>query len=51
VQKVGSNNIAYRSNGVDYELRLSGTCQQLPDGAIRILPDSSGKLVLTLGGF
>jgi hypothetical protein len=54
VQTVTSNGIAYRSNGMNYELRLSpnaGFSQQLSNGAIRLSPDNSGKLILVLGGF
>ena len=54
VQIVTSNAIAYRYAGMNYELRLSpnaGFCQQLSNGAIRLSPNSLGKLVLTLGGF
>ena len=54
VQKVESNRLTYRANDVNYELRLSpdaGSCQQLPDGTIRMIPNSSAKLVMALGGF
>jgi hypothetical protein len=54
VQMVSSNCVAYNYTGVNYQLRLSpdtGFCQQLSSGAIRLNPDSSGKLVLMLGGF
>ena len=54
VQAVTSNAVAYHYNGVDYQLRLApdaGFCQQLANGAIRLSPNRSGKLVLILGGF
>jgi hypothetical protein len=54
VQTVTSNSIAYNFTEMDYQLNLSpdeGTCQQLDTGGIRLKPNSSGKLVLILGGF
>jgi hypothetical protein len=54
VQTVTPNGVAYHYNGLNYQLRLSpdaGICQQLGNGAIRLSPNSSGKLVLILGGF
>ena len=54
VQTVMPNGIAYHYTGMNYQLRLSpdaGSCQQLGNGAIRLNPNSSGKLVLILGGF
>ena len=51
VQTVTPNGIAYHYAGVDYQLRLApdaGSCQQLDNGAIRLIPDGSGKLVLIL---
>jgi hypothetical protein len=53
VQTVTSNSIAYHGTGIDYQLRLApgaGSCQQLENGAIRLIPDGSGKLVLLLAG-
>jgi len=53
VQTVTSNSIAYHGTGIDYQLRLApgaGSCQQLENGAIRLIPDGSGKLVLILAG-
>ena len=53
VQTVSANYIAYKYAGANYQLRLSpdtGFCEQLSNGAIRLHPDSSGKLVLILGG-
>ena len=54
VRTVASKGINYHYAGMDYELRLSpdaGFCRQFGDGAIRLSPNSSGKLVLILGGF
>lgn len=54
MRKVDSAKISYSSDGMEYELRLapdSGGFQQLPDGVIRIVPSSSGKIVLSLGGY
>jgi hypothetical protein len=60
LREVTPNGVAYRSAGVNYEFRLSpdaemaldaGSCKQLDNGAIRLTPNSSGKLVLILGGF
>ena len=48
---VTSNGVAYLYSGMSYQLRLSphsGSCQQLGNGAIRLSPNSSGKLVLNL---
>jgi len=54
VQAVTSNGVAYRASGQNYQLQLApglGSCQQLDDGSIRLTPNSSGKIVLRLGGF
>ena len=54
VRKVASNSVTYRSLGVDYELRLSpnaGSFQQMVNGPIRISPNSSGTLIMSLGGY
>jgi hypothetical protein len=54
VQAVTSNGIAYHCTGADYQLRLApnaGNCEQLTNGAVRLSPNRSGKLVLMLGGF
>jgi hypothetical protein len=54
VQTVTPNGVAYHYNGLNYQLKLSpdaGICQQLGNGAIRLSPNSSGKLVLILAGF
>lgn len=48
---VTSNGVTYLYSGMNYQLRLSphsGSCQQLENGAIRLSPNSSGKLVLNL---
>ena len=53
VQTVYANRVAYNYTGANYQLWLSpdaGFCEQLSSGAIRLNPDSSGKLVLILGG-
>lgn len=52
LRKVEADRLSYQSEGIAYELRLannSGAFQQLPDGVVRILPNSSGKIVLSLG--
>ncbi len=51
VHRVTPNSISYQQGGVDYQIRPApgaGFCQQLDNGAIRIGPDSSGKLTLML---
>jgi hypothetical protein len=51
VQTVTANGIAYHYTGVDYQLRLApnaAACRQLDNGAIWLIPDDSGKLVLIL---
>jgi hypothetical protein len=51
VQTVTPNGVAYHCPGMNYRLGLSpnaGSCQQLSNGAIRLSPNSSGKLVLIL---
>ncbi|HEY4414122.1 MAG TPA: hypothetical protein VGO57_00400 [Verrucomicrobiae bacterium] len=51
VQKVMPNSISYQQGGVNYQIQPAsgaGFCQQLDNGAIRIGPDSSGKLTLML---
>ena len=53
VQTVFTNRITYNRAGMSYELRVSpdaGSCQQLDNGTIRLIPNRSGKLVLILGG-
>ena len=54
VQAVTSNSIMYRYAGADYQLRLApgaGYCEQSTNGAVRLSPNRSGRLVLVLGGF
>jgi len=51
VQTVTPNGIAYHYTGVDYQLRLApnaAACRQMDNGAIRLIPDGSGRLVLIL---
>jgi hypothetical protein len=51
VQAVTPNSIVYHSTGMKYQLRVPadmGSCQQLGNGAIRLSPNSTGKLVLIL---
>jgi hypothetical protein len=54
VQTVTQNAVVYHFTGVNYSLRIfpdMGFCQQLGNGVIRLTPNSSGKLVVILGGF
>jgi hypothetical protein len=51
VQAVTPNSIVYHSTGMKYQLSVPadmGSCQQLGNGAIRLSPNSAGKLVLIL---
>lgn len=51
---VSSNRVAYHSAGVNYHFRLAhdtSSCQQLTNDAIRLTPNSSGKLNLHSDGF
>lgn len=51
VQTVTSNAIKYHGSGVDYQLKLSpdaASCRPLDNGAIRLTPNNSGKLILLL---
>ena len=51
VQSVTPAGVLYHSAGVNYQLRPfrdAGSCQQLNNGIIRLVPDVSGKLVLNL---
>lgn len=53
VQVVSPNHVTYRFMGVSYQLTLSpneGSCEQLGNGPIRLLPNHEGKLVLILNG-
>lgn len=54
VQSVSSNVVAYHFAGASYQLRLApgvGSCEQLGNGAVRLRPNRSGKLVVMLGGY
>jgi hypothetical protein len=49
VRMVTPNGISYRYHGVGYELKVSpgvGSCEQLSNGVVRLVPNSSGKLVV-----
>jgi hypothetical protein len=51
VQTVTSTAVTYICAALKYQLKLSpktGSCQQLTNGAIRLSPNNSGKLVLNL---
>lgn len=51
VQAVTPNSIVYHFTGMKYQLSVPadmGSCQQLGNGAIRLSPNSAGKLVLIL---
>jgi hypothetical protein len=51
VQAVTPNSIVYHFTGMKYRLSVPvdvGSCQQLGNGAIRLSPNSAGKLVLIL---
>ena len=51
VQNVTSSSIRYLYNGVHYQLQIApnaGSCQRLNNGVIRLIPNSSGKLILIL---
>jgi hypothetical protein len=53
VKAVTSHGVVYHSTGADYQLKLPsdmGSCQLLDSGIIRLLPNSSGKITLILGG-
>ena len=52
VQAVALNTVTYHYAGANYQLGLSpgtASCQPSGNGAIRLSPDKSGKLVLILG--
>ena len=52
VQTVDSDHVGYSIAGTSYQLKLlpdAGSCQQLSNGAVRLTPNPSGKLVLLLG--
>jgi hypothetical protein len=47
IKKVSDRTLIYHHSGVDYELKLSaGSCRQLEDGSVQLLPDDAGKLVI-----
>jgi hypothetical protein len=51
VRRVDAHGVWYRHSGVEYRLQpgsRAGSCQQLIDGRIRLLPNDQGKLVLKL---
>jgi hypothetical protein len=49
VQNVTSCTITYRYKNAQYRLRLAaGSCRQLKDGTLQLMPDASGKMVLKL---
>ncbi len=51
VQTVTPGAVTYHFSGLDYQLKIaphSGSCQQLGTGTIRLTPNQSGKLVLSL---
>lgn len=51
VQTVTSRAVNYHYSGLDYQLKIaphSGSCHQLQNGAIRLSPNQSGKLTLSL---
>jgi hypothetical protein len=54
VQSVSSNVVAYHFAGASYQLRLApgaGSCEQSGNGAVRLRPNRTGKLVVMLGGY
>lgn len=51
VKEVSSTGVIYIHSGVEYRLNLgsrSGSCRQLEDGSIQLLPNKSGTLVMNL---
>jgi hypothetical protein len=49
LQQVAPNGVMYHDNGVDYILRVlpdAGSCEQLSNGTIRLMPNGSGQLGL-----
>jgi hypothetical protein len=54
VQTITSKKVTYHYSGAEYQVNLSpneGSCEKLDNDRIRLLPNTSGKLVLILGGF
>jgi hypothetical protein len=49
LQSVTARRVNYRSDGVNYELKVKpGSCESLADGTIRFSADSSGRLGITV---
>lgn len=51
VQNVSSNAISYLYGGASYQLQIpqgAGTCQQLSNGILRLLPNAGGQLIVSL---
>ena len=47
VRNVAARHIDFQFQSVNYQLNLEpGTCEQMPDGTIRLKPDASAKLAL-----
>lgn len=49
VRKVNAASVVYTHSGVDYRLKLdahAGSCRQLEDGSLRLIPNDAGKLVM-----
>jgi hypothetical protein len=46
IKKVSDRTLIYHHSGVDYELKLgAGSCRQLEDGSVQLIPNDAGKLV------
>ncbi|HEY4416779.1 MAG TPA: hypothetical protein VGO57_13900 [Verrucomicrobiae bacterium] len=49
VKSVAAASVTYHHSGVDYQLKLAaGSCRQLADGSIELIPNDAGKLILKL---
>ena len=51
VQSISTNAISYLYNGASYQLRIvpgAGTCQQLSNGILQLLPNAVGELIMNL---
>lgn len=51
VQTVSSNTISYLYQGTTYQLQIvpgEGSCRQLSDGSLQLLPNAAAKLILNL---
>jgi hypothetical protein len=49
VKEVRAASVVYSYSGVDYQLKLgsqAGSCRQLEDGSIQLVPNDAGKLIL-----